>query len=542
MKVLTIFRMVVISFFLGLLVIFQMELGGLRFPFVLSLLAAATYLFSIVYLLLLKIVSRYPLFLAIQLALDLAIETAIIYYAGGVASPFTFFYMFTIIATAIVLPSPSAYITASAASILFGLLGNFEYYGVINTMPLLMRGVQPLSQGFVFFTVLSHIGAFFLIAYLSDMLSKKVRSTFIELLSKSRDLTNLQAFHENVITNMGSGFLALNLGRRILSANQAALKTLGRAMWEIKRTALEAHFTRAPIDVLLPPVDPDTGESVSAETAYVTPNGEEKQLAVSSSLFRDSAGKIMGYIVIFQDVTALRKMEAAVTRAERLASIGRISAGLAHEIRNPLGAISGSIQMLQHSAGTSDADKRLMSIILRETDRLNRIINRFLSSAAPSMKKIGNVNMAEVIDDAVMLFCNDAEFSDRVAIDAKLDKSIKITADPEALKQVLWNLFLNSAQAMEQGGKITISLKPPETHENGHYCELVVADTGCGIPEADVTKIFEPFYTTKETGTGLGLSTVLKIIESHDGSLSVHSRPGNGTRFVIKLPVDSRSA
>ncbi len=538
MKALTIFRMVVISFFLGLLVLFQREFSELQFPFMLSILAAATYLVSIVYLMMLKMVSKYPLFLISQLAIDIIIETAIIFFAGGVASPFTFLYMFTIIASAIVLPRPSTYVIASVASILYGVMGNLEYYEIIQPTALFALGEKPLSQGFVFFTVLSHIAAFFLIAYLSDILSQKVRRTFLALLSKSRDLSSLQAFHENVIANMGSGFLALNMKKEVMSANNAAIKLLALPMQDLKHTSFYRFFPNNQNNTLLPEIKSKETGTVNAEVEYLSQNGEKRLLNMNCSLYKDSTQNVMGYIVIFQDVTELSEMKKTITKAEKLASIGRISAGLAHEIRNPLGSISGSVELLKSGTIKSESAQKLMSIILLEIDRLNSTITRFLSFSSIEIKRVKHANIAKIINDALLLFCNDKKYCDTINVATKMDESLELEADSEALKQVFWNLLINSGQAMENGGEISISVFRETNKKSGaEECIITFSDTGDGIPESDITKIFEPFFTTKKKGTGLGLSAVFNVIESHHGTIDLSGKDGGGTTFTISLPI-----
>ncbi len=536
-KVLVVFRMVAISFFLGAVIVFQVEFGALFFPFPLSMIIAATYLLSIIYLGLVDHITRYTPFLYAQLFADLLVESGIIYYTGGLDSPFTFLYMLTIVSSVVIMQANSSYVLASGASIMYGLLVNLEFYGAISPRPLLLSvNVGTASQGYVFFTVLVHIAAFYLVAFLSDFLSRRLRHTLLALMVKSNDLTYLQAFHQNVVTNMGSGFLAIGLDGRIVSANKAAEEILERSADNFLKKGLAQEFPSLLIESFMPhPTEPK-----KTEWLFTTDGGTKKLIAVSSSLFRNSDGDVLGVILIFQDITHFKKMEEAVSKTERMAALGRMAAGLAHEIRNPLGSISGSIQVLRSSMkeDMSVPDTRLMQIILHETDRLNGIISRFLSYASPNTKKTPDVNLAALIADAVLLFSNDARYSATVRPELDLDGRLKCECDAEALKQVFWNLLLNAAQAMPAGGEIKISMEP--VRGSGWLateCEIRVSDTGCGIPEDSIGKIFEPFYTTKEEGTGLGLPLAIKVIESHDGTITVQSKANEGTTFTIRLPI-----
>ncbi|MDH5543812.1 MAG: ATP-binding protein [Nitrospinota bacterium] len=537
-KALIIFRIIVISFFLGLLIIFQIQFGNLPFSFPLSMIAAATYFLSIIYIYLSKKISRVSAFLYTQLFIDLTMETAIIFFAGGVDSPFTFLYMFTIIAASIVLERPSSFVMSSTASILYGLLVNFEFYGLIHPLPLLAGEGKGATGGYIFFTVFAHIAAFNMVAYLSDFLSQRFRNIFIEYISKSRDLTELKAFHENVIAHMGSGFLALNMNKKIISLNQASCKILAKRENLIIGTQLEEVFPNIKPDLFsLSALQESKDNTASFETVYTDQNGKDIILTFTVSPFYNPSGKSIGYIMIFQDVTKIKHMEQTIERSERLASMGRIAAGLAHEIRNPLGSISGSIQMLKKNnitSGKDDSSQTLMSIILRETERLNHIIDNFLSASTTIAKTVENVNLSEIVGESLLLFRNDKSYSDRIKIKTDIDETITIQGNFESLKQVIWNLLLNSAQAIDKEGTIDISAKP--NAEKGNSVTLFFSDTGCGIDKESLTKIFEPFYTTKTKGTGLGLSTALKILEAHNATINLTSRKNEGTNFQITFP------
>ena len=537
-KALIIVRLVVISFFLGSVLLFQERFGGILFPLAISSLIAATYFVSIIYLLLLNRISRHAVFLYIQLILDVLIETGIIYATGGGSSPFTFLYIFTIVAAAIVLVRPASWLVASTTSICYGLLMNLEFHGVIHPLPLFEFAIGQTSRPYIFFTVLMHITSFYLVAFLSDYLAYRVRNLIQAYTSKSRDLTDLQAFHENVVTSMGSGFLALDMDHAVISANEAAEKILEQSTVDLMRQKIGDIYQLTDDSAILP--NPATGKVKKHELVYRAKNGEDKYLAVNSSLFKIATGRVRGFIVVFQDITYIKKMEEAIRMSERLASIGRIAAGLAHEIRNPLGSISGSIQMLNAEMKTelSPQKEKLMAIILRETDRLNGIIGRLLSSTSPAGKKVNNISLALLINEAVMLFRNDTRFSKLIETKTELDDRLIIKADPESIKQVFWNLMINSAQAMPDGGTIKIKMTPLFNEEKeADSCKIEFFDSGNGVPEEDMTKIFEPFYTTKTEGTGLGLSTVLKIVKNHDGEISVSNLDGKGTVFTVKLPI-----
>jgi two-component system sensor histidine kinase PilS (NtrC family) len=248
-------------------------------------------------------------------------------------------------------------------------------------------------------------------------------------------------------------------------------------------------------------------------------------------------------------------MEAALRRHERLAGVGQLAADLAHEIRNPLAAISGSIQILEGGAtgGESDESRRLMSIVVRETDRLNALITDFLHYARPGPAKPVPVAIAGVLDDMRQIFESVRPPAVEIAIDAPPD--LRVLADDRQLRQMLWNLFLNAIQAMPEGGALAIRAVPPAAQagaedgrspgagdgrdraEGMRFAVIEVSDTGTGIAPEVLERIFDPFFTTKEEGSGLGLATVHRIVEGNGGHVSVESAVGRGTRFRVFLPV-----
>ncbi len=535
-KALIVFRLTAITFFFITVVVFKLQFSDFIFPVPLSALIGLTYLLNIVYAFMAGRIHSFVTFLYFQLAADLVIESGIIYQTGGVDSPFTFLYILTIISSVIIMQPGGSYVLASGATILYGLLATFEFYGMLHPVPLVyVKNPVPPTQEFVFFAVLIHLGAFYLVAFLSDFLSRRLRGTLLALGTKSRDLTYLQAFHQNVVANMGSGFIALDLDGRIVSANPAAEMILGmRAADFMKKTLREVFPALEHQNVL-----PENEQPKKTEWLHEG-GGEKKILAATSSLFRNSEGEVLGVIIIFHDITHFKKMEDAIAKSERLAAVGRMAAGLAHEIRNPLGSISGSIQImkgaLEHEVKAPH--DRLMAIILRETDRLNGIITRFLSYAQPNTRKVPDVRLAPLIADAVILFKNDDRYAGTVRIATQIGEDIRLTCDQESLKQVFWNLLLNAAQAMPDGGDIAISTAAEGHGAAAGECVITFADNGQGMDEAEVSRIFEPFYTTKEGGTGLGLSTVQKIIEDHNGTLTVQSKKGVGSVFSIRLPIN----
>lgn len=239
-----------------------------------------------------------------------------------------------------------------------------------------------------------------------------------------------------------------------------------------------------------------------------------------------------------------------MANAERLAAIGRVAAGIAHEIRNPLASLSGSIQMLSADMDhlLDQSGKRLINIITREADRLNRIITQFLVYASPPQPKPSLVDLSLVLNETVTLFRADPRGKDRLEIETHIEPALMVNVDQEQVRQVIWNLLVNALEAMEEKGKITLTALTEQYQGKTHPalgalsqdCPLCVRisikDNGVGISPENLERIFEPFFSTKMGGTGFGLPTAHKIIESHKGKIKVASHPGRGTTFTIWLP------
>jgi two-component system sensor histidine kinase PilS (NtrC family) len=274
---------------------------------------------------------------------------------------------------------------------------------------------------------------------------------------------------------------------------------------------------------------------------------------VAAYVLRDDEGRPSGHVVIFQDVSDVVEMERDLRRSERLAAVGELSASMAHEIRNPLAAISGAIQMLQREGEQGregEQSQRLMDIVLRETDRLNRLLTEFLEYARPGPLRREPLLVEEAVAEVLAIF--DASASDATTIRVAIEPGLQLRADPGQLRQLLWNLLLNAAQAMPEGGTIGLEAHasgPPQERPGGDrndggeggWIELGVRDGGAGIPAEAQERIFDPFFTTKPGGTGLGLATVHRIVEEHGGSIRVQSAAGKGTSFHVRLPCDAEA-
>jgi len=391
--------------------------------------------------------------------------------------------------------------------------------------------------------------ALLLVALLASALSRELRIAGEALSESASDLVLLRNLHEHTVDSLNSGLLTTDLENHVRSLNPEAERITGLAPSEVLGRDLEEVLPGVR-EALMVGRETPSGGRLRARMPLVQPGGEKRHLGLASSILRDGEGLASGWVVIFQDVTEVVAMEQELRRSERLAGIGQLAADIAHEIRNPLAAISGSVQILEASLGEHEADpepRRLMSIVLREIDRLNDLITEFLQFARPAPTKPTQVDLGSVVQDLVEMF--EAARPEGVEIEVDLGTKLTALADPTQVRQILWNLILNAAQAMPEGGRICISVaevaaEPQEGASEGRndakggadFVEVTVADTGVGIAPEVLERIFDPFFTTKPEGSGLGLATVHRIVEANGGNLRVQSLVGEGTVLRVRFP------
>jgi two-component system sensor histidine kinase PilS (NtrC family) len=483
-------------------------------------------------------VRRLRAFAAFQLALDIAIVSALVRFSGGAESFFAFLYVPITVYAALLFGRHGAYAASVLCAAGYALVLAFEPAGGLRQpVPLALWG--------------THAGALLIVALLASALSRERDRAGRALAEKVRDLQTLRRLHERTVTSLTSGLLTTDTAGTITSFNPEAERITGVAAPDaIGRT----------LDAIIPGATDHVLESVRAtergrvRLRFRNRAADVLHLGLAGSVLRDDIDAPGGYVVIFQDVTRVVEMEAELRRHERLAGVGQLAADLAHEIRNPLAAISGSIQILENSLSTSESDEngRLMRIVVRETDRLNALITDFLHFARPAPPKPELVAIATVLDDMRQIFETVRPAAVELVVEAPA--SLHVLVDDRQLRQLLWNLFLNAAQAMPDGGQLAIRAKPApqdaarigrtgvgegraDRADGTRFAEIVVSDEGTGIPEAVLERIFDPFFTTKEEGSGLGLATVHRIVEGNGGHVSVESAVGRGTRVRVLLPM-----
>jgi two-component system sensor histidine kinase PilS (NtrC family) len=548
-------RVTVITFLWVALVVVELtgEPTTSRLP--LTYIILITYFLTILYALFLRRQPNLERLYRLQVCVDLLIETAIVESTGGLNSGFAFLYILSIISTGIALPGRSIFGVAAGASVLYGLLAYLDFHSIIQPLPFpftFKPHIAP-SGSYVVYSMLLTMTAFWVVALLSRYLAESLRQTGQVLQEQTAHLIGLRAFHENVVNSMNSGLLITDMGGRVVSSNQAAERILLLTPGTQHDWLAQEVFSFLNIEEIAQNVEALDQELNRAEGSFERRDGKKIILGISYSPLRDEKSTVHGLIFNFQDITAIRAMEVEINRGEQLAAVGRLSAAIAHEIRNPLASISGSIQLLRSELVLEAPNQRLMDIVAREIQRLNTIITDFLAYARPRPLQYADVDIHKLISGTLDLLCNGLPEGSAVTIRTEFSPHVpSMMVDPQGLRQVIWNLCLNAVEAMHHQGILTIRtiIRPlanqpyrfhPESLAAAQELVIDVVDTGPGMPPEVKEKIFEPFYSTKDGGTGLGLATVDRIIYNHKGRVEVDSQSGYGTTICIHLPLLSMS-
>ncbi len=506
------------------------------------------YLVTIAYALSLKKVKDPQRFAFSQIVIDQLFITGLIYFTGGKESFFPIAYIFSIIASSMIFYKRGALFSASLSSLLFGLLLLLQLYRWIN--PLGEPPIYDASQ--IFYSLIIYMAAFHIVAFLSSAVSEELKKKGKELIQKQVDYSQLEAFNRNIIQSLDSGLLTIDFSGNINFLNRTAEKILNRNEEELKNTSIYDLFPRinSMIEQARKKASAPSPDYQRYETLLSNHDGRKIYLGFSISPLTDPVGSLIGHTLIFQDITKFKEMEEEMKRVDKMAAVGVLAAGMAHEIRNPLASLSGSIQMLNTELSLDDHQQHLMEITLRESERLNALITDFLLFAQPPQTHKILYPIRKILEETIDLFTHSPSFRDGIHVRRPGDhEEVRVSIDPDQMKQVFWNLLINAAQSMSNGGEIRVQLGRGNgwgvtglrlSSELGgkEWAKISIIDSGNGMAQEEREKIFEPFFTTKENGTGLGLSIVHRIIENHNGLIRVESELGRGSSFTIYLPAD----
>lgn len=535
------FRVAIVTFLLGITAFIQIKgtesvtaasLSSVYFIIII------TYFLSFLYLLLLKRIKNLKVNVYVQTICDVALITVLVYVTGGIQSIYSVLYPLVIIYSALFLAKKGGIIVASASGILYGLLLDLEYYGVIHPVHS-PSWDYDFSAGYALSRIFIHIVSFYIVALLISFVVEQEKSARSLLAEKESEFYQLDLLHRSIIESVNAGIITINLHGNIKSFNRAAKEITGLSFSKVENKKIDTVFPG--FSEILDKIKSNKREEVVINRDEIVVPGKQNKnivLGFSISSLINSKDEKIGDIVIFQDLTARKEMEKEIERSKSFALIGEMAAGLAHELRNPLVSLCGSIQMLQKDLDLNETNERLMQIVLRGRDQLENLVKNFLLLARPNLDGCQEINIKDVIDDVLESLRHSPDWDENIKVVMELCDQTSIYGNVTEIRQALWNLVLNAVQSMSDSGRLKIETKPTILDNGKGYLEIRISDTGCGIEEDDYNKVFEPFYTTKERGTGLGLAIVNRIVESHEGKIKVESELKKGTSCILLLPRD----
>lgn len=485
---------------------------------------------SIIYTVALRLSERVRLQASIQLLVDVAIVTWLVWATGDVSSPFAALYIVIISVASIFLGARAALVASVGCAAIFTGLSMGVVTGAIPAHTTSASSVSTLK-------VVQSVGlndiAFLFVGLLAARLAKRQSHYDVQLTETTQTLANLRALHERIVESIRSGVVTTDLQGRIYIFNAAAEEITGYRAEDVRGQGVSIFFgdieerTRQSMSAV------EAGEtSPRFEADCLTADGLRLRLGFSIFPLFAESGETTGLVITFQDLTQVRALEDTSRRQDRLAAVGRVAASIAHEIRNPLAAMRGSIQVLRSEMDGNSSQAELMEIILRESDRLNRIITDYLTYARPRSQAHISTDVRELLQETFILLRHSPELQALHKLEEDYpDEPLMMNADASQLKQVFWNIARNALQAMPHGGTLRAELK----HSAGNRLRITFTDTGRGMSPEQVEHLFEPF-SSRTGGTGLGLSIVYQIIRDHGGTINVRSREGQGTTIAIELP------
>src|SRR6476620_2510056 len=530
-------RAAVITLLLGSALLIRLKFPG-AFPVdPFFVLIGITYALTAVYGMVLKYSEKNRWLVDVQLGCDAVIVSAIVYITNGVSSYFSSLYTLPIIAASTIQSRRGGMMVAVLSSLLYSGLVLAQYYGGFLPGVLDYTLLPPLRMAL--FTVGLNVFGFLAVALLSGYLAESARRADERLAATSTQLADLQAFSQHIIDSLMSGLATTDMDGRVLTFNRAAESITGI-------TAADATG-RSIVDVLQMPAalanemfGPREGRPrlPRVEIEFTRTGYGTIELGLSTALLYTPRGET-GFLFTFQDVTESRKVEREARVQQRLAAVGEMAAGIAHEIRNPLASMSGSIQILRQELPLTDEQSQLMDIVLRESDRLNETIRSFLAYARPQRLSASRVDVRQIVTDTATLLQNNPELIEGHQIEVDVSpEPVWYVADANQIRQVVWNLATNGLRAMPNGGMLRLSASGRGADATGPGEAVIrVEDQGVGIAPEELDGIFQPFRGGFERGTGLGLSIVHRIVSDYGGEVHVTSQRGVGTRVEVTLPL-----
>jgi two-component system sensor histidine kinase PilS (NtrC family) len=528
---LMVYRMVVVlTFFLSALGI-QAFLGGESslqpFYYLIALVLGQNLLYTLLHLFVKPLRDR-PLFIYIQITGDILTVTLLAFYTGGINSIFTFLYHVLIVVAGYLLKKRGAFVVAALDCVVYGFLCLALFYDWAS--PDRLGGTYPYeapTAGSALYGLLAHYVGFFLVAALMTIMSERIEATRKALGVMEKDFSSLRSLNEQLVSSLTWGVVTMDLRGRVTFSNPAGMRLLGETLpvgWDFEQRLLRLGHKEGPI------LRPDNLDEQEFEVSL----DGDRCLGIVMAPLR-SSGAAMGYLALIRDQTEVVRLREQLALKDRLTATGAMAADIAHEIKNPLGSISGAAQMLQRRAPEDRDQGALLRIIQEESRRLGETLDNFLKYVKPAPLRRRRVDMGALVDEVVTLFRNDPACREGLRVDflSPEDKT-ELNVDPDKVRQALWNLLQNAKKAVGGTGLVTVSLTAVKDR-----AILTVEDNGIGMTQSEIAEFFQPFRRGFPQGSGLGLSVVYRIMDQHEGSIVIDSAPGRGTRCRLTFPVDA---
>jgi two-component system sensor histidine kinase PilS (NtrC family) len=511
-------RILILTFLLGIELAVA-ELTPTRLPLRLFLSTMLLwYTVSLFYILLLSFWQEHRLQASLQVLTDLILVSLVVHETGGWDSSLNFLYPLVIIVAGILLPRVWTPLVAALAFILYGTVLELNYYGVVPSYCTTHPELKAL-QGIIFVNLF----AFLAVAYLAGLLVAKLRQARVQLKDASGALEDLQILHENIIQSISSGLITTGLDGRVTLVNSAAQRLLERTPDQLMGKPVTKLF----LDAL-----PNGESQTHGEVRFDTTGTFRKTVRVRVTALNVPGRGPLGHVYALDDLTEIRRLEREVRMQDRLAAVGRLAAAIAHEIRNPLTSIAGSVSMLSGIPEMNEEHRQLLDIVTRESQRLNGIITDFLTYSRGKQYHFERADLVRLVEDTLTLMRHRMTAENTgITIESRFAvPEAWVLADGDKLKQVFWNFAENAVRAMRNGGNLKVSIE-----RLGDDWQVSFADTGTGMTPQQTEKLFEPFQSNFEGGTGLGLAVVYQIVQAHEGKVWARSKQGQGTTLILRL-------
>jgi two-component system sensor histidine kinase PilS (NtrC family) len=506
----------------------------------LGVVAVLWYVLGLFFLIYNQLGRDYLLQAYLQIFSDILVITALVHFTGDLDSNYFSLYLVTIILASVLLPRPRAFLVAAVCFVCMGIMLELAY--LPSLYPQFVRrylaldflassSLAPADTGTLEVKILASLLGFFAVTYLSTHLAESLRKTGAELRHKTGQVASLYAIKENIIQSMRGGLITTDLSGAVQEVNPAGCAILGYKSEELTGRSILELLTalREDGESAFDPSAPYTRR----EIVYQRPGGEHRTLGVSASALQVPEIGVAGYVYTFQDLTEEKHREAEYRAKDRMATLGRLAAGIAHEIRNPLASIAGSIKLLPTVANLNEDQSKLVDIVSRESARLDKLVSDFLVYAREQRCEFRPADLVNLVEETLLLLEHHPLLARGCRVERRLPRQpVMASVDPDKIRQVFWNICDNALKAMPDGGTLTAELDDA----NPEVARISFEDTGPGLAPQQLEKIFEPFVPGFSNGTGLGLAIVHQIVQGHHGRIRVHSRPGKGAKFLVELP------